>query len=49
MISLKTERQEAVEMILMSRQFENEYAYTYIYFFCPATGGCFTAGGGLMR
>jgi hypothetical protein len=33
----------------MSCQFENGLAYTYIYFFYPAIGGCFTAGGGLMR
>jgi hypothetical protein len=35
MIPLKIEKQEALQMMLMSRQFENEYAYIYIYFTPP--------------
>ncbi len=31
----------------MTRQLDNRFAYTYIYF-SPAIGNCFTAGGGLM-
>jgi hypothetical protein len=35
MISLKIVKQEDLQMILMNRQFENEYAYIYIYFTPP--------------